>query len=73
MSKRREKKWGSQSENHRRNKNYFAYFPFVLSRPTLSTEVILFLLPRAVEIKDSPIQRSYSRTDLDKKKSIIRF
>ena len=50
-----------------KSRNYLAYFPAILNQQTLSTKVIMFLLPHAAEIKDLPIQRSYSQTDLDEK------
>ena len=44
------------------------YFPAVLSKQTLySTQVMMFLFLLAAEIKDLPIERIYSQTDLDKK------
>ena len=52
------------------SKNIFACFSAVLSQQTLSTEVIMmmmFVLLCVTEIKDLPIQRTYSQTDLNEK------
>ena len=48
-----------------KNRNSFASFSAVLSQQLLSTEVIMFLLPRAIKIKDLPIKGFRIRTDLD--------
>ena len=45
--------------------NSFAYLQVILRQQTLSTEV-MFLLLCAAKIKDLPIQRTYSQTDLNK-------
>ena len=47
-----------------KSKNYFSFFPVVLSQELRFTEVIMFLLSRKAEIKDLLIQRTFRRTDL---------
>ena len=58
--------WDKRKTQKKRNS--FACFPAILIQPTFSTEVIMFLLLCVAETKDLLIQRTYSRTDLDKKK-----
>ena len=56
-----------------KNRNSLAYFPAILSQQILSTEVKMFSLLLAAEIKDLPIQRTYSWTDLHGKFVLFNF
>ena len=54
-------KWGVTEKKAPKSRNSFACFPAILSKKILSTEVMMmFLLPPEAEIKDMPIQRTYS-------------
>ena len=50
-----------------KKKKFFCLLFIPLNKQTLSNEEIIFLLTCAAKIKDSPIQRTYSWIDLDKK------
>ena len=71
--KKRDISGESKRESHLRRQNSFACFPAILSQQSLSTEVKIFLLPRATEIKDLLIQRTFSRTDLKDKFVLFSF
>ena len=44
-----------------KNKDSFVCFPVILSQQSILTEVIIFLLSRASEIKDLPISMTYGQ------------